>query len=75
MFKKIIFAWDPGDNDNIILQGLVCKFLLHFEDHTLSTCILLNIVTTYVLKTFVSYPHVNDNMTPGNYVCIVVIHC
>jgi len=52
MFKKIIFAWDPGDNDNIILQSLVCKFLLHFKDHNLSTCILLNFVTTYVLKTF-----------------------
>jgi len=50
--QKKIFAWDPGDNDNIILQSLVCKFLLHFKDHNLSTCILLNIVTTYVLKTF-----------------------
>ncbi len=72
--QKIIFAWYPGDNDNIILQSLVRKVLWHISDHYLSYCILLYIVTTDVLKHFVSYPCDNDNMIPGNYVCIVERH-
>jgi len=50
--QKLILAWYPGEKDNIIQQSHVCNVLWHISDHYLSSCILLNIVTTFLYKTF-----------------------